>query len=149
MLRERRGHSFESTDLVNEGFLRFVNTRQVQWKNEDHFFACFATIMRRVLVDHARSRCRQKRKGALNAVALDLSAMPVPKKDPDVRISNLDDALNRLEEIDERKARVVEMRYFGGFSVAETAEALKISERTVMNEWKFAQAWLLRELQKK
>jgi RNA polymerase sigma-70 factor (ECF subfamily) len=145
MSREQAGHTLQSDALIDEAFLRLLGAKHVHWNNRAHFFAYFARMMRRILVDHARSRCRMKRAGALQEVTINSRILPA--SDADANITRLDDALNLLAEIDERKAKIVELRFFGGFSVEETADALKISTRTVMNDWKFAKAWLLRELQ--
>jgi RNA polymerase sigma-70 factor (ECF subfamily) len=145
MSKERAGHTLQSDALIDEAFLRLIGAKRVQWHDRTHFFAYFAKMMRRILVDHARSRCRMKRAGPVQQVTIDSRLLPVP--DADANIARLDDALSLLAEIDERKAKIVELRFFGGFSVEETADALKISVRTVMNDWKFAKAWLLRELE--
>ena len=145
MSSERAGHTLQSDALINEAMLRLFNVKQTQWTDRAHFFAYFAQLMRRILVDHARSRCRMKRGGAGAKITLNSSIGM--KADADVSIARLDDALGSLAEIDERKAKIVELRFFGGFSVEETAEALGISARTVMNDWKFTKAWLLREFE--
>ncbi len=145
MSRERAGHTLQSDALIDEGFLRLIGARRVQWHDRAHFYAYFAKMMRRILVDHARSRYRKKRGGAIQEVTID-SRLPIVR-DADANIARLDDALSLLAEVDERKAKVVELRYFGGFSVEETADALKISPRTVLNDWIFARAWLLREME--
>jgi RNA polymerase sigma-70 factor (ECF subfamily) len=147
MSYERQGHTLQSNALVNEAYLRLIHTKDVQWKNRTHFLFSAAQLMRRILVDHARARCRLKRGGHGQKVPLD-TELPVPSG-PDAHLTRLDDALDVLEQVDSRKAKVVEMRYFGGFSVEETAEALGISERTVMNDWKFAKVWLLRQIEGK
>jgi RNA polymerase sigma-70 factor (ECF subfamily) len=147
MSHERQGHTLQSNVLVNEAYLRLIDTKDVQWQNRAHFFFFAAQLMRRILVDHARARCRLKRGGHSHKVPLDPS-LAIPSG-PDANLARLDDALNALKQVDERKSKVVELRYFGGFSVEETAEALGISERTVMNDWKFAKVWLLRELEGK
>jgi RNA polymerase sigma factor (TIGR02999 family) len=145
MSREREGHTLQSNALVNEVYLRLLNAKEVQWHGRAHFFFSAARLMRRILVDHARARCRIKRGGRVPKLELD-PALAIPLH-ADENVARLDDALSALEEIDSRKAKVVELRFFGGFSVAETAEVLSVSERTVMNDWKFAKVWLLRELQ--
>ena len=147
MSHERAGHTLQSDALVNEAFLRFINARQIDWQDRAHFFAFFANMMRRILVDHARSRCRIKRGGAHKQTAFDSSV--AIKNDIDARISSMDDALNVLAKKDSRKAKIVEMHYYGGFSVEEIAGALGISPRTVMNDLKFSRSWLLRELESK
>jgi RNA polymerase sigma-70 factor, ECF subfamily len=141
---EREGHTLQSNALVNEAYLRLIGYKQANWQNRSHFYSCVAQVMRRILVDHARGRCRIKRGGDVQKVALDSSL--VIAANPDSNVARLDDALSLLTEIDARKAKVVELRFFGGFSVEETAEALGISVRTVMNDWKFSKVWLLREL---
>jgi RNA polymerase sigma-70 factor (ECF subfamily) len=147
MAKERAGHTLQSDALVNEAFLRLIHARHVDWQNRTHFFRYFAKMMRRILVDHARSRCRMKRAGAHEQVTINSNTALKP--DVDSCISRLDDALSSLAEVDSRKAKVVEMLYFGGFSVEETAEALEISPRTVMKDMKFSKVWLLRELESK
>ena len=142
--RERAGHTLQTTDLVHEAYLRLVDQRRVRWQNRSHFFGVAAQLMRRILVDHARRRRRVKRGGGVPMVSLDEAA--VVSRQPDVDLLALDEALNRLAEIDQRKARIVELRFFGGLEVEETAIFLKISEITVMREWKMAKAWLHREL---
>lgn len=144
MGRERQGVTLQTTALVNEAYLRLIDARQVRWQNRAHFFAISAQLMRRILVDFARSRNYQKRGGAARQVTLD-EALVVPQE-PDRNLVALDDALRALAEVDERKARVVELRFFGGLSVEETAEVLKISTDTVTRDWNFAKVWLLREL---
>jgi len=145
MSHERAGHTLQSNALVNEVYLRLITTKDVQWHDRAHFFFCVSQMMRRILVDHARARCRMKRGGGAQQVELD-SSLAAPS-DADVNTIKIDDALSALDKIDSRKAKVVELRFFGGFSVDETAEALGISERTVENDWRFAKVWLLRELE--
>jgi RNA polymerase sigma-70 factor, ECF subfamily len=145
MSRERTGHTLQSNALVNEVYLRLINAKEVQWHSRAHFFFSAAQLMRRILVDHARARCRIKRGGHIQKLELDPS-LAIPSN-ADANVARLDDALSALDAVDSRKAKVVELRFFGGFSVAETAEALSVSERTVMNDWKFAKVWLLRELE--
>jgi RNA polymerase sigma factor (TIGR02999 family) len=144
MARERPNHTLQTTALVNEAYVRLIDVRRVSWQDRAHFFAVCARAMRRILVDHARSRGYQKRGGGQEALQLD-EAMTVDGS-PGAGILELDEALNRLAEIDPRKGQVVEMRFFGGLTVEETAEALKISPETVMRDWKLARAWLYREL---
>jgi RNA polymerase sigma factor (TIGR02999 family) len=144
MAREHAGRTLQTTALVNEAYLRLVDANQIQWQNRAHFFAISAQLMRRILVDFARSRGYQKRGGNLRKVSFD-EAMPVaPETDPD--LIELDDALSALAAIDPRKAKVVELRFFGGLSVDETAEVLKVSPDTVMRDWRLAKVWLAREL---
>jgi len=144
MAGERPDHVLQATALVNEVYLRLIDVRRVQWQDRVHFFAVAARLMRRVLVDFARAQKNQKRGGALHRVTLDRD-LPVVGETPSDLIA-IDDALHALSEVYERKAQVVELRFFGGLSVEETAEVLKISEETVMRDWKFAKNWLLREL---
>lgn len=144
MAREHSGHTLQTTALVNEAYLRLVDATGVQWQDRTHFFALCAQMMRRILVDHARSRARLKRGGPALKVPLDESLAVSPKRDVD--LVKLDDALHALAASDERKARAVELRYFGGLSVEETAEVLGVSVSTIMNDWKMAKAWLFREL---
>jgi RNA polymerase sigma-70 factor, ECF subfamily len=147
MTRERAGHTLQTTALVNEVYLRLVGTTEIPWTNHAHFLALCAQIMRRVLVDHARGRGRAKRGGAIRKLSLDES-LPIPVG-RDTNIIELDDALNALAAADARKAKTVELRFFGGFSVEETAKLLNVSVSTVMNDWKFAKVWLLREMQRR
>ena len=144
MARERPDHTLQTTALVNEAYVRLVDARQVTWHDRAHFFAVCARAMRRILVDHARSRAYQKRGGGNVRIQFD-EAYGIGWS-PDVNILELDEALNRLSLLDPRKGRVIEMRFFGGLSVEETAEALRISPETVMRDWKLARAWLYREL---
>ena len=134
----------QATALVNEVYLRLVDVRCVQWQDRAHFFAMAARLMRRVLVDFARARNNQKRGGALNRVTFDEN-LGVASEAPDDLIA-IDEALRSLAAQYERKSQVVELRFFGGLSVEETAEVLKISPETVMRDWKFAKNWLMREL---
>ena len=144
MVGERARHSLQPTALVNEAYLRLIDTRRVQWQNREHFLAMAARQMRRVLVDIARAKGYQKRGGAAVHVTFD-EALPV-MQEPGRDLVALDDALDALAQVDERKARVVEMRFFGGLSVEQSARALQVSVDTVMRDWKMAKAWLLREL---
>ena len=146
MARERSGHTLQTTALVNEAYLRLVDSSRVRWQNRAHFFAVSAQLMRRILVDVARARQTDKRGGQQIHVSLD-DAMDLPEqRSPD--LVALDDALKTLAAFDERKSRVVELRFFGGLSVEETAEVLNVSPVTVMRDWGIAKAWLLRELDK-
>ena len=141
---ERAGHSLQTTALVNEAYMRLVDTRAVNWQNRAHFLAMAARLMRRILVDFARSKRFQKRGGgALRVTLVDEVAVPV---EPGRDLVALDDALAALAKVDERKSQVIEMRFFGGLSVVETAEALNVSPETVMRDWKVAKAWLRRQL---
>ena len=144
MNRERPGHMLQTSALVNEAYLRLVDTSHVQWQNRAHFFAVSAQLMRRILVDFARSRNYLKRGGNAVQVSLDEALAISPEQDTD--LVALDEALNALAAIDERKSRVVELRFFGGLSIEETAEVLKVSPDTVMRDWRLAKVWLLREL---
>ena len=147
MAKERAGHTLQTTGLVNEVYLRLLGTVDVSWEDRAHFFALSAQLMRRVLVDHARGRARAKRGGAIKKLPLDESlAIPVGR---DSNIVELNDALNSLADVDARKAKMVELRFFGGFSVEETAKMLNVSVSTVMNDWRFAKVWLLREMQRR
>jgi RNA polymerase sigma-70 factor (ECF subfamily) len=143
MKGERPGHSLQTTALVNEAYLRLVDYKRMQWQNRAHFFAVSAQVMRRILVEHAR-RHNLKRGGAVQHVSLDEAAQVGGVKAAD--LVALDDALNELARLDPRKVQVVEMRFFGGLSVEETAEVLKVSPVTVMRDWNTAKAWLYREL---
>lgn len=144
MRRERAGHSLQATALVNEVYMRLVDARRVNWQDRAHFLAMSARLMRRVLVDHARSRQFQKRGG--DAVRVTLAEGLAISIEPGRDLIALDDALAALAQLDERKSRVIELRFFGGLSVDETAGVLKVSVDTVMRDWKLAKAWLLREL---
>jgi RNA polymerase sigma factor (TIGR02999 family) len=144
MAHERAQHTLQATALVNEAYMRLIDIRQVRWQNRAHFFAMSARLMRRILVDFARSRRYQKRGGGAQKVSLDEALIGSPERGSD--LVALDEALTALAAVDQRKAQVVEMRFFGGLSVEETAEALHVSRDTVMRDWKLAKAWLLREL---
>ena len=144
MALERSGHSLQATALVNEAYLRLVDQRQVRWQGRTHFFALASRMMRRILVDYARSRHYAKRGGAARRVSLEDAMIVSAHKTPDVVA--LDDALTRLAAIDFRKSQVVELRYFGGLSMGEIAAVLKISEVTVRRDWSTARAWLYREI---
>jgi RNA polymerase sigma factor (TIGR02999 family) len=144
MVREQTGHTLQTTALVNEVYLRLVKARDVSWQNRAHFFAICARMMRRILTDFARSRRYKKRGGNATRVALDETLLEGQESPAD--IAALDDALKALADFDERKSRVVELRFFGGLSVEETAEVLRVSVETVHRDWKLSKAWLLREL---
>jgi RNA polymerase sigma-70 factor (ECF subfamily) len=144
MAGERSGHTLQTTALVNEVYLRLVDCGQVNWHDRAHFFAVSAQLMRRILVDFARSRGYQKRGGNVPHISLD-DAPPVCSE-PDPNLLALDDALKALAELDRRKSRVVELRFFGGLNIEETAEILGVSAVTVMRDWRLAKIWLLREL---
>jgi len=144
MAGERPGHILQTTALVNEAYLRLVDVQKVSWKNRAHFLAMCAQLMRRILTDFARSRGYQKRSGKMNRVTFTEALWVAPQSDTD--LAALDAAMKKLAAVDERKSRVVEMRFFGGLTVQESAEVLKVSQDTVMRDWKFAKVWLLREL---
>ena len=141
---ERANHSVQATELVNEAYLRLVDVRQVDWQDRTHFLAMSARLMRRVLVDLARSRGADKRGGGAVRVTLDEAA--IGGIAPDADVIRLDDALQALAALDDRKSRVVELRFFGGLTADETAVALQVSSKTVLRDWEFARAWLQREL---
>ena len=145
MRGERAGHSLQTTALVNEAYMRLVDYKRMQWQNRAHFFAVSAQLMRRILVEHARRR-NLKRGGGVPHVSFDEAAVIGGAKDPRADLVALDDAMNALARLDPRKVQVVEMRFFGGLSVEETAEVLKVSPVTVMRDWSTAKAWLYREL---
>ena len=144
---ERPDHTLQPTALVHEAYLRMLKVGQTEWENRAHFYAVSAIMMRRILVDHARQIAADKRGGGLHRVTLENVMAPVEQKAID--LLELNDALNRLAEIEERKARIVEMTYFGGLSQKEIAEILDITEKTVQRDWKFAKLWLFRELKQK
>ena len=143
MKGERPDHSLQTTALVNEAYMRLVDYNRMQWQNRAHFYAVSAQLMRRILVEHAR-RHNLKRGGGVQHVSLDETA--VVGGDRTTNLVALDDAMNALARLDARKAQVVEMRFFGGLSVEESAEVLKVSAVTVMRDWSTAKAWLYREL---
>jgi len=145
MRREREGHVLQTTALVNEAYVRLIDLSRVRWRDRTHFFAMAACVMRRILVDYARSRDYLKRGGGIRLMSLDEAAGSADERGAD--LVALDDALHALAAFDRRKSQVVEMRFFGGLSVEETAEALSVSVETVMRDWRIAKAWLLRELQ--
>jgi RNA polymerase sigma factor (TIGR02999 family) len=144
MLGERPGHTLQTTALINEAYLRLIDWKNVRWQGRAHFFGVAAQLMRRILVDFARTRHYAKRGGAAQQVSLD-EAITI-HEDRGAELIALDEALERLAEIDPRKSQVVELRFFGGLSAKETAEALQVSLRTVEREWNSARAWLYREL---
>jgi RNA polymerase sigma-70 factor (ECF subfamily) len=144
MLGERAGQTLQATALVNEAFLRLVDVQRIDWRNRAHFLAMSARLMRRVLVDVARARQADKRGG--DAVRVTFDEALVAGHEPGPELVRLDDALNALGALDERKGRVVELRFFGGLSVEETAEVLGVSSKTVSRDWEFARAWLQREI---
>ena len=144
LARERPDHTLQATALVHEAYLRLVDQSQVEWQGRAHFCAIAATVMRRILVDHARGKERIKRRTGGPEVSLDTVLLVTGKPDED--LVALDEALSRLGTFDPRKARVVELRFFGGLSINETAEVLGVSARTVDSEWAFSRAWLHDEI---
>ena len=160
--RERSDHTIQKTALVNEAFVRLVGQQSVDWQSRAHFIGLASKLMRRVLVDYARARLADKRGGGAGVLSLDEMAAPEADEAPDTtptalqhldahtqeEVSAIDQALQRLEQIDARQAQIIEMRYFGGLTVEQTAEAIGISEATVKREWTLARAWLRRELGK-
>ena len=150
MRNERSGMTLQSTALVHEAYLRLVNMHEVDWHDRAHFFALSAQIMRRILIDAARARTASKRGGGDVRVdhssAVDLDQIPTDDSSAAYLLCALDDALESLTQIDPRRARVIELRFFGGLSVEETAEVLQVSAQTVMRDWRLARAWLAREL---
>ena len=145
MARERQDHTLQATALVNEAFVRLIGAQDVRWQDRAHFLGMAARLMRRVLVDHARTRGFQKRGGRDRRVSLDDAMLVSPA--PTVDVVALDRALEALCAVDPRKSRVIEMRYFGGMTVEETADALHVSTDTVKRDWRLAKLWLLRELE--
>ena len=145
MRRENPGHTLQTSALVNEAYLRLVDQKSVQWQNRAHFFGVAAQLMRRILVDHARSRSRAKRGGGAQMVSLAEQAV-ISREVADVIA--LDDALKNLAEMDLRKSQIVEMKFFGGLTTEEVAEVLKVTSRTVEREWRKAKAWLNRAISK-
>jgi RNA polymerase sigma-70 factor (ECF subfamily) len=145
MRRENRDHTLQTTALVNEAYLKLINQKKTHWQNRAHFFAIAAKVMRRILLNYARDQRRQKRGG--NALQVSLSEVSLLSMARPEELIALDEALERLAGVDERKSRVVELRYFGGLETDEIAEVLNVSSITVMRDWKFARAWLLREIE--
>ncbi len=143
--RERKGHTLQTTALIHETYLKLVDQREVNWESRTHFFAIAANLMRRILVDYARSKNREKRGGNYLILPLE-EAGQVAGKEKSIDLMALDKALTRLEKIDKRQARIVELRYFGDLTLVETAKALQISRTTVADDWAMAKAWLHREL---
>jgi len=144
MRRERPDHTLQTTALINEAYIKLVDIRSIQWQNRAQFFGLCARMMRRILVDFARSRHYMKRGGGARPVALDQAAALAPEQSKD--LVALDNALEALTKIDARKGQVVELRFFGGLTAEEAAEVLKVSPETVRRDWKLAKVWLLREL---
>lgn len=146
MGRERPGRTLQTTALVNEAYLRLIDASQVRWQDRAHFFAVSAQLMRRILVDFARSRRYLKRGGGAQKISFDEALVATPERGRD--LVALDDAMMALASTDARKSQVVELRFFGGLSVKETAEVLKVSQDTVLRDWSLAKAWLSREIQR-
>jgi RNA polymerase sigma-70 factor (ECF subfamily) len=144
MSRERKGHTLQTTALINEAYVRLVDQKNVQWANRSHFFAISAQIMRRILIDHARRRAYAKRGGRAQQVSLEEAATVIPDKSGE--LLRLDEALKSLAEMDPRRSRVVELRYFGGLNNEEIAGVLHVSENTVTRDWNMARAWLYQQL---
>ncbi|MGA8313826.1 MAG: sigma-70 family RNA polymerase sigma factor [Terriglobales bacterium] len=144
MRAERDGHTLQTTALINELYLRLTDLKEIDWQNRAHFFALCARQMRRILTDQARARQSHKRGGGAQPISLD--AAPIVSTRPQREVLAIDDALKALAKVDSRKSQVVELRFFGGLNVEETAEVLKVSPDTVVRDWKLAKAWLLREL---
>lgn len=142
--RERAGHTLQPTALVHEAYLRLIDQTRVTWQNRAQFYGVAATMMRRILVNHARDRATEKRGGAQCRLSLESADIPVEQCATD--LLDLDEALGRLAALDERKSRVVELLYFGGLEVKEVAEILQVSEKTVQRDWNMARSWLYREL---
>jgi RNA polymerase sigma factor (TIGR02999 family) len=143
---ERPDHTLQATALVHEAYIRLVDWENVTWQSRAHFFAVAAQVMRRILVDHARAKRTQKREGLQQKLTLDEAVSFSTEKEFDLLA--LEEALLSLEKLDERQAKIVELRFFGGLSIEETAYVMKISERTVKREWTFAKAWFQRELKR-
>ena len=144
LAKERGSHTLQPTALVHEAYLRLVNQTRISWQNRAHFFGIAANMMRRVLVDHARAHASEKRGGA--AVRLSIEDIQIPLEQRASDLIALDDALEKLAQFDDRKAKIVELRFFGGLTDEEIAEVLNVSSRTVLREWKTARLWLYREL---
>jgi RNA polymerase sigma factor (TIGR02999 family) len=145
--RERAGHTLQTTALINEAYVRLIDSRRVHWENRAHFYGLAARVMRQILVDFSRRRNYQKRGGGLHQITLVDAFAVEPGKDPDLLA--LDEALQELAKVDERKAQVVEMRFFGGLTEKEVAFALNVSPETARRDWRLARAWLLRRLTQK
>jgi RNA polymerase sigma factor (TIGR02999 family) len=145
--KERAGHTLQTTALIHEAYLKLIDQKAVAWQNRAHFFAIASVAMRRILVDYARERNREKRGGAAENLPLD-EALQISSKEKSLDLVALDEALTRLAEFDERQARIVELRYFSGLDNDETAEVLGVSNATVRRDWNFAKAWLRQEIMK-
>ena len=143
--RERSDHTLQTTALIHETYLKLIDQRDVNWESRTHFFAIAANLMRRILVDYARAKHREKRGGDAVRLTLDKAELEI-SKEKSIDLMALDEALTRLESFDERQSRIVELRYFGGLTLEETADALKVSRATVAADWNMAKAWLHREL---
>jgi RNA polymerase sigma factor (TIGR02999 family) len=152
MRRERGGHSLQTTGLVSEAFLRLVDVKGIDWQDRGHFLAVSARIMRRILVEAARARASAKRGGGLarvdHSAGTDLDAIVAPRSERAEELCALDDALEALAHMDPRRAQVIELRFFGGLTIEETADVLNTSRQTVMRDWQLARAWLSRELRR-
>ncbi|MGI9165578.1 MAG: sigma-70 family RNA polymerase sigma factor [Pyrinomonadaceae bacterium] len=146
MRREDPGHTLQTSALINEAYIRLIDQKDVEWQNRAHFFAVAAQVMRHVLVDHARSHAYAKRGGGAHKISLDEAVVSTEQKAAE--LVALDDALKNLADLDPRKSQVIELRFFGGLSIEETAEVMKISSPTVQREWRSAKAWLRREMSK-
>jgi RNA polymerase sigma factor (TIGR02999 family) len=146
MAAERPGHTLQASALVNEAYMRLIDVQNMDWQNRSHFFAVSAQMMRHILVDAARKRRNQKRGGGAQQITFH-DEFQIPHRETD--LVAIDDALTALAAIDERKARVVELRFFAGLTAKETGEVLQVSEDTILHDWKFAKAWLQRELARK
>ena len=144
MAGERPNHPLQTTALINEAYIRLIGWKNVRWQNRAHFFGVSARLMRRILVDAARTRRGPKRRGDFSDTSLDEGCAFRPEKSPDLLA--LDEALTRLAELDLRKSQIIELRFFGGLNEVETASVLGVSERTVRKDWKLAKAWLYREI---
>lgn len=145
--RERQEHTLQATALINEAYMKIIDQRSVNWQNRAHFFGVAAQLMRRILVDHARSHLYAKRGGGAQKLTLD-EALALPQQERDLDLVALDDALCKLEEIDPKQSKIIELRFFGGLTIEETAEVLGISPATVKREWAWAKTWLYNEIKK-
>jgi RNA polymerase sigma factor (TIGR02999 family) len=146
LAKERQDHTLQTTALVNEAYLKLIDQKSVKWQSRSHFFALSSQLMRRILVDYARSRQYAKRGGGASALPLDEALIVAPERAAEMIA--LDEALTELAKHDERKARIVELRFFAGMSIEETAELLRVSPGTVMKDWTLAKAWLQREMER-
>jgi RNA polymerase sigma factor (TIGR02999 family) len=146
--RERQNHTLQTTALIHEAYIKLIDQKNIDWESRTHFFAIAANLMRRILVDHARAKKRAKRGGEAQTISFEEATMVIDKG-RSINLINLDEALNRLMEKDQRQVRIVELRYFSGLTLEETATALNVSRTTVANDWKMAKAWLHRELKNK